>query len=417
MRTTIRAALMGALLMVPVAAQAQTYIKQAQLRGGGVGGTATRITGNLDIGAVQSRQVVLPEGATGSGYRWTVQYTLQRTKSSYPNWPACARMDVLSRDGECLDRVWLKDTSGTVSGSFQFYGEDSPQARPHRLRISFSQRQSFPFYYDIRYTAQACTGVNIGGPLREQPVYMATGTRAEPSWVCGDIRMAEGHRAMLFRVKPGAELRALLKPLSGWGGIGGMKYLVYDLNHRLLSDLNTVTSVNSTTDTLLYHNTGAAPAWVILQLAEYYRCDHDLGFYSPQGASPAPGEAIAAPASVNPYVKTGTTAMSGVVAVGGTVRWSLGGVGAMTRMRVRGTKVPFLQGGGIGHVSVTVYSKSGVKLISRLFGTDLTGHCPAETFYELDFSSLDADSPGAVEIKTAYQPAFVELEMTRHARP
>jgi hypothetical protein len=417
----IQGLLFGALLSThPVTTYAQSAIKQSDLRAGAIV-YQTQMSGAVDPATRPFAEYLLPAAHTVSELLWEVSYSITRTKTAWPYWDAAARIDVLSADGQCLGRIWARTATTTVTGNLSFFGDTHPQARPHKLRVTFIQGLSFPFSFGLKCVVRRCRGANIGGTVRQQPLWMGIGSAEEPSWMCGDMRLGlEECKSFLFHVRAGQTLCGRFQPKRSLiGTSSGMKYLVYGLDHVLKNDAYAYTNDGQTYDTAIYTNRSGAAEWVIVSLAEWYRPeDFNLGFYSPEGPTPAAGEVLTPPtvAQLNPYTLLSFVQTKATMTAGTVKKFAIGATGRRLRLRVRLQKTPFLGGGSGTYFEVRLKNSAGVKLTERFHSTDPGGHEPEESFYDIEFPAASASVPSIVEITTRYANAAVVLETERSSK-
>lgn len=414
---TLRLAATLALLALAAAlpAGAQTFVAAADCGKAGEAFVSETLSGSLAREGSNESLHLLNPAFTGAGYRWDVEYSMVRTREEWPWWAAYARIDVLSADGETLGRVWSRSFKGTVTGTVSFHGEESEEARPHRLRFTFSQPHTFPFAFTARLTARPVIGANPGGARRGAPEYMAIGSPSAPNFVCGDVVLrTEYHRFMLFGLQSGQELRARLQPgVLRPHAYAHFGFGIWDLGHRSLGVRDTYVRAGKEADVVVFRNADSEKRFVIVAMKSKWGLrDHRIGFYSPQGVSPAPGEA-APPSSLDPFVTTARVYSVQDVAAGATARFALPATGERFELRLRVQKPVFLAPAPGVFCTIRVIGSSGKLLTTGHLATDPWGHEPTEYFCEL--TGPDA-AGGRLEVTTRYNASVCTLDASAFAR-
>ncbi|MBI4870787.1 MAG: hypothetical protein HY814_04385 [Candidatus Riflebacteria bacterium] len=404
--------------LAPAAASAQIGFSEAECGKVGAPVHAETFSGALEREVVDQVVHLLNPAYTGPGNRWDVEVTMHRTRSDWPWWAAVARIDVLSADGQSLGRTYSRYFKGTTTCAFSFYGETHEEARPHRIRICFAQPYTFPFAFTARVAVRPVTGANPGGPLREQPEFFQIGSTQAPSWMCGDVVLRrEPHRFGLVYLQPGQELRAKLVPGVCSSSHAGFGFTVWNTEHRQLATAKFYVPFNKTHDVRIYRSKEQAARFFIIALSsDTGLSDHRIGFYSPQGASPAVGEAVSVPTgdAVNPYTPVARSYQTQDLATGAKAVFELPGTGELLRLRLRIQKPVFLSPAPGVFASINVLNRSGKVLARTAVATDPWGHEPSEYAYELDGAA--ADGAVALEITTRYNVSVCWVDAARFAR-
>lgn len=421
-RTTRTAALATlAFAVLAGTSTAQSFVAQSRCGEAGSIVHQQSFAGGLARKKVDQQICLLSPAFTGAGNLWTLDYSMTRTQDGWPWWDAYARIDVLSADGQSLGRSLSTHFKGSTTGTLVFYGENYEEARPHRVRITFSQPITFDFSFDCRLTVRPVLGANPGGPDRENPLFMQIGTAEAPNFSTGDMVLTrEFHRFMLFWLAAGQELRAKLFPgATGAGGYASFDFTVWDANQRLLASSSQMVRSGTSADTRLYRNAGAAGRFVVLGLATHFGLrGQRIGFFSPQGASPRDGESVTAPsaAQLNPFGASARAVQTQDVAAGATASFAIPASGEWTRLRLRVQKPVLLSPAPGVFAEIAVFSLTGALLARDALATDPWGHEPSEYLFERDDASTPATTAATIAIKTRYEVSTVTLDWERRAR-
>jgi hypothetical protein len=408
-----------ALLFLAARVQAQTYTSAAECGTTGPVLYSTTLNSALEINTAQLAIMDLVPQYTGAGYRWDLTYTLTRTRSDYPYWSAYPRVDIQSADGQAHGRTRSYSVSGTTTDTITFYGDDHPSARPTRLRFTFAQSNTFPYHVSATLTVRAVNMSNCGGTVREKPSYMAIGSAAAPNWICGDMTLTtEANHFFLFYVRPGQQLRAKVLPSALMRNGSALTCNVYDLNMRSLGQAATMLSL-STTDLALFTNNQPAARFIVVGLySSSGLAFQNMGFYSPQGASPAPGEVVPPPTpdQINPYVPVAAGSQDASLPANGSTTFVVPGTGELSRLRVRVLRNPYLTGGAAS-VTLILRSQTGSVIYQRYCTVGFFE--PYEWFLDLDLPTGTTDParlPGSVDVVVGGGATIASLHAERALR-
>jgi hypothetical protein len=403
------------LLLVLAPARSQTYTSATDCGATGPVIYSTTLNSALEINTAQLALMSLDSRFTGAGYRWDLTYTLTRTQSGYPYWNTYPLVEVQSADGQVNGRSRSYSVTGSVTDTITFYGDDHEEARPTRLRFTFGQTNTFPYQVSATLTVRAVHMSNFGGTTRETPSYMVVGSTDAPNWICGDmILTSESNHFFLFYLRAGQQLRAKVLPSGVMRNGSNLSCKLYDLNLRSLGQTSTMLG-QSPTDLALFTNNQAARFIVVGLGSSTGLLFQTMGFYSPQGTSPAAGELVPA-ADANPYVPLTTNTQSTAILPNGTASFIVPGSGELSRLRLRVQRVPFLSPGAAS-TSLILRSQTGSILYQRY--CTVASYEPYEWFLDLDLPTGTTDPaklPGNFEMSVGGGATVASLDTYRAYR-